>query len=113
MLDEAVHDAARADFTMSRLPGQEGTGGSSWQSLVRGTGSIEADHLNGEIVLLGRLHGVPTPVNAVLQRRARQAAATRSDARLDHGRRAAARGGRLTARSGRDLLSVPRPRPLP
>ncbi|KQY24726.1 2-dehydropantoate 2-reductase [Cellulomonas sp. Root485] len=76
VLDEAVHDAARAGFTMSRLPGLEHTGGSSWQSLVRGTGSIEADHLNGEIVLLGRLHGVPTPVNAVLQRRARQAAAT-------------------------------------
>ncbi|WP_456789078.1 ketopantoate reductase family protein [Cellulomonas sp. P5_C5] len=75
VLDEDVHDAARADFTMSRLPGQERTGGSSWQSLVRGTGSIEADHLNGEIVLLGRLHGVPTPVNAVLQRHARRAAA--------------------------------------
>ncbi|MGF1429390.1 ketopantoate reductase family protein [Kitasatospora sp. LaBMicrA B282] len=42
-------------------------GGSSWQSLARGAGSIEADHLNGEIVLLGRLHGVPTPVNAALQ----------------------------------------------
>ncbi|MCK2214525.1 hypothetical protein MF672_012095 [Actinomadura sp. ATCC 31491] len=45
-------------------------GGSSWQSLARGAGSIEADHLNGEIVLLGRLHGVPTPVNEVLQREA-------------------------------------------
>ncbi len=42
-------------------------GGSSWQSLARGTGSIEADFLNGEVVLMGRLHGVPTPVNAVLQ----------------------------------------------
>ena len=29
-------------------------GGSSWQSLARGTGSIETDYLNGEIVLLGR-----------------------------------------------------------
>ncbi|MEV4257901.1 2-dehydropantoate 2-reductase N-terminal domain-containing protein [Spirillospora sp. NPDC049652] len=38
---------------------------SSWQSLARG-GSIETDYLNGEIVLLGRLHGVPTPVNEVL-----------------------------------------------
>ncbi|MGN9837791.1 ketopantoate reductase family protein [Nonomuraea sp. H19] len=42
-------------------------GGSSWQSLARGSGSIEADYLNGEIVLLGRLHGVPTPINEVLQ----------------------------------------------
>jgi 2-dehydropantoate 2-reductase len=42
-------------------------GSSSWQSLARGTGSIEADYLNGEIVLLGRLHGVATPVNALLQ----------------------------------------------
>ena len=42
-------------------------GSSSWQSLARGTGSIETDHLNGEITLLGRLHGVSTPVNAMLQ----------------------------------------------
>jgi 2-dehydropantoate 2-reductase len=42
-------------------------GGSSWQSLSRGTGSIEADYLNGEIVLLAREHGVPAPVNARLQ----------------------------------------------
>ncbi|MFJ8210806.1 ketopantoate reductase family protein [Streptomyces sp. NPDC096033] len=42
-------------------------GGSSWQSLARGTGSVEADYLNGEICLLGRLHGVPTPVNEVLR----------------------------------------------
>lgn len=41
--------------------------GSSWQSLQRATGSIEADFLNGEIVRLGRLHGVPTPYNEVLQ----------------------------------------------
>jgi 2-dehydropantoate 2-reductase len=49
-------------------------GGSSWQSLGRGTGSIEADYLNGEIVLLGRLHGVPTPVNRLLQGLAAEAA---------------------------------------
>ncbi|MFF3561339.1 ketopantoate reductase family protein [Streptomyces sp. NPDC002574] len=46
----------------------DGGGGSSWQSLIRGTGTIETDHLNGEIVLLGRLHGVPTPLNELLQR---------------------------------------------
>ena len=49
-------------------------GGSSWQSLERGTGRIEADYLNGEIALLGRLHGVPTPANALLQRAANEAA---------------------------------------
>ncbi|MDX3850733.1 ketopantoate reductase family protein [Streptomyces sp. AK02-01A] len=43
-------------------------GGSSWQSLSRGTGTIETDYLNGEIALLGRLHDVPTPVNDTLQR---------------------------------------------
>jgi 2-dehydropantoate 2-reductase len=46
------------------------TGGSSWQSLARGTGSIEADYLNGEIVLLGRLAGVPTPWNEHARRMA-------------------------------------------
>ena len=49
-------------------------GGSSWQSLQRGTGTIETNYLNGEIVLLGRLHDVPTPVNALLQRVANDAA---------------------------------------
>jgi 2-dehydropantoate 2-reductase len=52
-------------------------GGSSWQSLTRGTGSIEADYLNGEIVLLGREHGVPTPVNELLQRLANEFARAR------------------------------------
>jgi 2-dehydropantoate 2-reductase len=41
---------------------------SSWQSLKRKTGSIETDFLNGEVVLLGRIHGIPTPHNALLQR---------------------------------------------
>jgi len=52
-------------------------GGSSWQSLTRGTGSIEADYLNGEIVLLGREHGLPVPVNELLQRLANQFAQDR------------------------------------
>lgn len=48
-----------------RAVGEQVRGGSSsWQSLARGSGSIEADFLNGEIVLLGRLHGMPTPLNA-------------------------------------------------
>jgi 2-dehydropantoate 2-reductase len=52
------------------VEGRARTGGSSWQSALRGMGSIEADFLNGEIALLGRLHGVETPVNELLQREA-------------------------------------------
>lgn len=54
-------------YRMAEVPGHPRVGGSSWQSLVRGTGSLETDYLNGEIVLLGRLHGVPTPANAACQ----------------------------------------------
>ena len=42
-------------------------GGSTWQSLTRRAGSVETDYLSGEIVLLGRLHGFSTPLNARLQ----------------------------------------------
>lgn len=55
-------------ITLVPLDGSSHGGGSSWQSLTRGTGTIEADYLNGEIALLGRLHGVPTPLNDLLQR---------------------------------------------
>lgn len=50
-------------------------GGSSWQSLVRHTGTIETDYLNGEIVLLGRVFGIPTPANLAMQATARAASA--------------------------------------
>jgi 2-dehydropantoate 2-reductase len=43
-------------------------GSSTWQSLQRDTGTVETDYLNGEIVLLGRVHGVDTPVNEALCR---------------------------------------------
>lgn len=49
------------------VEGQARGGGSTWQSLARGTGSSEVDYLNGEIVLLGRRYGIATPVNEALQ----------------------------------------------
>lgn len=66
----AEEDAARrADLLqLHAVAGRSRGGGSSWQSLSRHTGNIETDYLNGEIVLLGRLHDVLTPVNAMLQR---------------------------------------------
>ena len=70
-------DAARRGDLLQLTPiaGSARTGASSWQSLARATGSIETDYLNGEIVMLGRLHGVPTPANALLQQVANRLAA--------------------------------------
>jgi 2-dehydropantoate 2-reductase len=74
---ESEDKARRGDLLrIGTISGQARQGGSTWQSLHRQTHHIEADYLNGEIVLLGRCHGVPTPVNAVLQRLANQLAAS-------------------------------------
>jgi 2-dehydropantoate 2-reductase len=56
----------RRDALMRQAPiaGVARSGGSTTQSLARGAGSVETDYLNGEIVLLGRLHGVPVPANS-------------------------------------------------
>ena len=51
---------------VKEIAGRPRAGGSTWQSLARGTGAIETDYLNGEVALLGGLHGVATPVNAAL-----------------------------------------------
>lgn len=74
----ADEDAARREGVMKRrsIEGRPRGGGSTWQSLARGAATTEVDWLNGEVVLLGRLHGVPTPVNAMLQQEVRAAAAT-------------------------------------
>jgi 2-dehydropantoate 2-reductase len=40
--------------------------GSSWQSLQRGAGSIETELLNGEIAFLGKLVGIQTPYNQLV-----------------------------------------------
>ncbi len=68
-------DRERRGDILQRRPDLERRGGSTWQSLARGTGDSEIDYLAGEVVLLGRLHGVPTPVNEAV------VAATRSLAR--------------------------------
>ena len=51
-------------------------GGSTWQSLHRGTGNIETDYLNGEIVMIAHRLGIAAPINQRLAILARQAAAT-------------------------------------
>jgi len=73
--EDAAH---RGDLLRTAsIDGVPRPGGSTWQSLARATGDVETDYLTGEIVLLGRLHGVPTPLNDVLQRLARRMAVER------------------------------------
>lgn len=68
LVTEAADDERRSD-TLALRP--DGTGPNSLgQSLVRGTSGLEVDYRAGEIVLLGRLHGVPTPANERVQRTA-------------------------------------------
>jgi len=78
-IDDAEEAAARAQsFTIAPVPDTpELMGGSSWQSLARGTGTIETDYLNGEIVLLAHQHGLAAPLNARVASLARQAAVAR------------------------------------
>ena len=59
----AEEDRTRRDTILQRRPDLERAGGSTWQSLARGTGDSEIDYLAGEVVLQGRLLGVPTPAN--------------------------------------------------
>lgn len=65
--ESEMRSRTRGVLNPGRINGVRRLGDSSWQSLARATGSIETDFLNGEIALLGRLHGVPTPFNARLQ----------------------------------------------
>ena len=61
------------------IDGRSRAGSSTWQSLARATGALETDYLNGEIVLQGRLYGVPTPLNERLCELAATAARERRE----------------------------------
>lgn len=76
------------------VPGEARVGGSTYQSLMRGLDSVETDYLNGEIVRLGRLHGVSVPVNEGLMRLA------------DELSRQGAKPGTLTPEALRIVLGV-------
>ena len=75
---EAEESAARAaGFTMKPVPGvPQFVGGSTWQSLQRGTGNIETDYLNGEIVMIAHRLDIEAPINERLAILARRAAAS-------------------------------------
>jgi 2-dehydropantoate 2-reductase len=71
---DEVRARTAAISPLRSVHGHAHSGSSSVQSLQRATGAIETDYLNGEIVLLGRTHGVATPVNEALMRLARRMA---------------------------------------
>jgi 2-dehydropantoate 2-reductase len=76
--DEEEAAARAKSFTVKPVPGlPEFLGGSTWQSLSRGTGNVETDYLNGELVRIARQHGLAAPINARLAALARRAARTR------------------------------------
>ncbi|MYB42208.1 MAG: hypothetical protein F4X76_08505, partial [Chloroflexi bacterium] len=57
-------------FEWGEIPGHGEFTSSVWQGVQRGNRSVETDYVNGEIVLIGALHGVPTPWNRALQQAA-------------------------------------------
>ena len=59
---EAQRQAA-SGIQVVNIDGRVRAGGSVWQSLARDTGSVETDFINGEIAMLGTLHGVDVPCN--------------------------------------------------
>ncbi len=71
VVSEAEDAERRADILQRKeIPGRPRSGGSSWQSLERRTGAIEADYLNGEVIWLGRRYDVATPGNELIRREA-------------------------------------------
>jgi 2-dehydropantoate 2-reductase len=54
-------------IAVGEIDGKGHEGGSTWQSVVRGAGSVETDYLNGEITLVARQHGLSAPTNELLQ----------------------------------------------
>nr|WP_269449742.1 2-dehydropantoate 2-reductase N-terminal domain-containing protein [Auraticoccus cholistanensis] len=61
-------DAARRGDLIATAPGRGGS--STYQSLARGTGSVEVDWLSGEIVALAHRMGRTAPANDLLRRAA-------------------------------------------
>ena len=90
---DAEEAAARAaGFTMHPVPGvPDDVGGSTWQSLQRGTGNVETDYLNGEIARIA--HGLGR--QAPLQRAPRlpRAPGRRPGSAAGRGHRPPGRGG--------------------
>lgn len=76
--DVSDRDARWRQLGVADIDGRPRGGSSTWQSLANRDRahppSLETDYLNGEVCLIGRAHGVPTPINDALCRLAAQVA---------------------------------------
>lgn len=101
---ETTYDATQAAVGA----GRSGTGHrpSTWQSFARGASS-EVDYLNGEIVLLARLHGVPAPYNTALQQVLGRSAARHEGPGVHTVVEVLSLAGSLGTRGGADAADIP------
>lgn len=65
---EEYTERVQRHYRAMEVAGQRRSGSSTLQSVLRGHSTIEVDYLNGEIELLGKLHGIPTPYNSTVRR---------------------------------------------
>lgn len=65
-----------AFYKAAPVGGEARSASSTLQSVLRGQATTEVDYLNGEIELLGKLHGVATPYNTVIRRTATRMASS-------------------------------------
>lgn len=70
--DDEMNEKRKSMSRMRPVGSEMRGGGSTWQSVARGAGSVETDYLNGEIAMLGRMYGIPTPANVAMQAIARR-----------------------------------------
>lgn len=65
---EEYTERVQRHYRAMPVGGQARNGSSTLQSVLRGLTTIEVDYLNGEIELLGKIHGIPTPYNSTVRR---------------------------------------------
>jgi 2-dehydropantoate 2-reductase len=78
---EEIFARAKQEVRHALVDGEPFPGGSTFQSLARGATATEGDYLHGEIVLRGRMLGIPTPVAAGQQQVLRELARSGGPAR--------------------------------
>jgi 2-dehydropantoate 2-reductase len=67
MSGDEYRERVTSHYAHTPVEGKPRSGSSTLQGLLRGNSTSEVDYLNGEIALLGRLHGVPTPRNTLVR----------------------------------------------